>query len=247
MKLTVKEMPQLEYTVGENTEKELTVLIAAAGRSRRMGNDKILMNIIGEPVILHTLRVFEECENVKNIVIIANEDNVTEIQKICTDNGISKLTDIVLGGAERIDSVKNGLKKCYTEYVAIHDGARPLVKKQDIDRVFDAAVEYGGAIAGCPVKNTIKILNEDGLEVSTPTRNLLFEAHTPQIFKTEEYKMAIDIALQDKNTVYTDDAMIFTKAGKKVKTVDTGYENIKITTAEDVVFAQQIFLRRMGR
>ncbi len=245
--MTVQQKPEIRFVNVHNCDDMLTVLVAAAGHSRRMGSDKILMNLLGEPVILHTLRVFENCKAVKSIVIVANEDNICEIQKICSDNNISKLSDIVLGGKERIDSVKNGIQKCSTPFVAIHDGARPLVKSEDIIKVFEAAQECGGAIASAPVKNTVKIINEDGLEVSTPTRSLLFEAHTPQIFNTELYVKAIQKAAQDDTCVYTDDAMIFTKAGNFVKTVDTGYENIKITTAEDMLFAQQILLRRMGK
>lgn len=245
--LTVEQKPELKYVNIENGDQNLTVIIAAAGHSRRMGTDKILMNILGEEVILHTLRVFQNCDVVSDIIVVANEDNICDIQKICTDNNISKLTDVVLGGKERIDSVVNGIEKCYTPFVAIHDGARPLVKNEDIIRVFEAAKEYGGAIAGAPVKNTIKIINEDKMEVSTPIRSLLFEAHTPQIFNTMLYKCALQKAVQDASVVYTDDAMIFTKAGYTVKMVDTGYENIKITTAEDALLAQQLLLRRMGK
>ncbi|MGN1081498.1 MAG: 2-C-methyl-D-erythritol 4-phosphate cytidylyltransferase, partial [Acutalibacteraceae bacterium] len=192
----VKTLPTLCFSA-DDEKKQLTAVVVAAGNSVRMGKDKLLMNLCGKPVILHTLNAFQGSVCVAKIVVVANENNICEIQKICSENNISKLSDIVLGGDTRLDSVSNGISRCTTEYVAIHDGARPLVTSEIIEKVFEEAVKFGAAAAGAPVKNTLKTVNESGVVINTPDRKFIFEAHTPQIFSLDKYLLALSIAKND--------------------------------------------------
>lgn len=221
----------------------ISAIILAAGNGTRMGCKKQFMNIHGNPLISYTLEVFEESET-DEIILVTAKDDINEMRKIADKHGISKLKKIVTGGAERSDSVINGLSYVNGEYVLIHDGARPFIKKDEISGAISEVKKYGAVCMGYPVKDTIKIIKQNGFVDSTPNRNFLFAAATPQCFKTELIKSAYKKTSDDRYFV-TDDCMAAEHIGIKIKTLPCSYENIKITTPEDIANAESIIKRRI--
>lgn len=216
-----------------------SVVIVCAGNSTRMGGvNKILLPLGERRVIGVTMQAFEKCESVAEIVIVAREADIPEIKAEAVAAGITKLAACTTGGATRQESVINGIKKISrdTELVAVHDGARPLVKPEHIERVIRDASVFGGATLGVPVKDTIKTV-EDGLITDTPPRKLLYITQTPQIFKRSLYFEGIDFALEH-GLDFTDDCQLVEAIGGKVAMTVGDYTNIKITTPEDIRLAE---------
>jgi len=216
-----------------------SVVIVCAGNSTRMGGvNKILLPLGKRRVIGVTMQAFEKCESVAEIVIVAREADIPEIKAEAEAAGITKLATCTTGGATRQESVINGIKKISrdTELVAIHDGARPLVKPEHIEKVIKDASVFGGATLGVPVKDTIKTV-EDGLITDTPPRKLLYITQTPQIFKRSLYFEGIDFALEH-GLDFTDDCQLVEAIGGKVAMTVGDYTNIKITTPEDIRLAE---------
>lgn len=216
-----------------------SVVIVCAGNSTRMGGvNKILLPLGERRVIGVTMQAFEKCESVAEIVIVAREADIPEIKAEAETAGITKLAACTTGGATRQESVINGIKKISrdTELVAVHDGARPLVKPENIERVIRDASVFGGATLGVPVKDTIKTV-EDGLITDTPPRKLLYITQTPQIFKRSLYFEGIDFALEH-GLDFTDDCQLVEAIGGKVAMTVGDYTNIKITTPEDIRLAE---------
>ncbi len=216
-----------------------SVVIVCAGNSTRMGGvNKILLPLGERRVIGVTMQAFEKCESVAEIVIVAREADIPEIKAEAEAAGITKLAACTTGGATRQESVINGIKKISrdTELVAVHDGARPLVKPENIERVIRDASVFGGATLGVPVKDTIKTV-EDGLITDTPPRKLLYITQTPQIFKRSLYFEGIDFALEH-GLDFTDDCQLVEAIGGKVAMTVGDYTNIKITTPEDIRLAE---------
>ena len=216
-----------------------SVVIVCAGNSTRMGGvNKILLPLGKRRVIGVTMQAFEKCESVAEIVIVAREADIPEIKAEAEAAGITKLATCTTGGATRQESVINGIKKISrdTELVAIHDGARPLVKPEHIEKVIKDASVFGGATLGVPVKDTIKTV-EDGLIMDTPPRKLLYITQTPQIFKRSLYFEGIDFALEH-GLDFTDDCQLVEAIGGKVAMTVGDYTNIKITTPEDIRLAE---------
>ena len=216
-----------------------SVVIVCAGNSTRMGGvNKILMPLGERLVIGVTMLAFEKCESVSEIIIVARENDIPAIQKEAENAGISKLKTCTTGGATRQKSVINGMK-CIsenTELIAIHDGARPLVKPEYIEKTIKDASVFGGATLGVPVKDTIKMV-EDGLITDTPPRKFLYITQTPQIFKRNLYFEGIDFALEH-NLDFTDDCQLIEAIGGKIYMTAGDYTNIKITTPEDIKIAE---------
>lgn len=213
-----------------------SAVIAAAGESSRFGRDKLEMLLDGESVVMKTVRAFEECGLIDEIVISTREDKIAELYSDVRENGFKKVRAIVSGGKTRQASVKNAVEAVSEKalLLCIHDGARPLVTEDVIFRTLEAAQEYGCATAAVPVKNTIKIADGEGFAVSTPERSTLWEIQTPQCFKKEIYCRAVTQALSD----FTDDCQLVESIGGKVKLVMGDYRNIKLTTPEDILTAQ---------
>lgn len=220
----------------------ISAVIAAAGSGRRMGCKKQFIELLGAPVISYTLSVFERSE-VDEIIVVTAEEDIEKMRKIADKYGISKLRAIVPGGAERSDSVMAGLSCVMGETVLIHDGARPFVKTEEISEAISAAEKYGAACLGYPVKDTIKITDGSGTVVSTPERSRLFAAATPQAFRTELIKSAY-AKVKESGAFVTDDSSAAEFAGETVKVIPCSYENIKITTPEDLPAAEAILKRR---
>ena len=209
------------------------------------GVNKILLPLGERLVIGVTMQAFESCPEISEIVIVAREADIPAIKQEAESAGITKLKVCTPGGATRQESVINGMR-CIsdeTELVAIHDGARPLVKPEHISKVIKDASVFGGATLGVPVKDTIKTV-EGGLITDTPPRKFLYITQTPQIFKRRLYFEGIDFALEH-GLDFTDDCQLVEAIGGKIAMTVGDYTNIKITTPEDINIAE-VLLRRKG-
>ncbi len=202
------------------------------------GVNKILMPLGDRLVIGVTMQAFQACGSVSEIVIVARDADIPAIKAEAEAAGITKLTACTVGGATRQESVINGVKQISkeAELVAVHDGARPLVKPEHIEKVIKDASVFGGATLGVPVKDTIKTVN-DGLISDTPPRKFLYITQTPQIFKRQLYFEGIDFALEH-GLDFTDDCQLVEAIGGKVAMTTGDYTNIKITTPEDIKLAE---------
>lgn len=202
------------------------------------GVNKILMPLGDRLVIGVTMQASQACGSVSEIVIVAREADIPAIKAEAEAAGITKLTACTVGGATRQESVINGVKQISKEaqLVAVHDGARPLVKPEHIEKVIKDASVFGGATLGVPVKDTIKTVN-DGLISDTPPRKFLYITQTPQIFKRQLYFEGIDFALEH-GLDFTDDCQLVEAIGGKVAMTTGDYTNIKITTPEDIKLAE---------
>lgn len=221
-----------------------SAIIVAAGNSTRMnGVNKILLPLGASNVIGNSLMAFEKCESIKDIVVVCRECDEQPIRETAEKIGITKLTGFARGGETRQKSVLNGLRKISseTELIAIHDGARPLVKPLHIEKTIKDASVFGGATLGVPVKDTIKIVH-DGLIDDTPHRPSLYITQTPQIFKRRIYFEGVDFAAEHELD-FTDDCQLIEAIGTKVYMTEGDYTNIKITTPEDIEIAE-ILLKR---
>ena len=230
---------QLEYTLVEGDVPVVTAIIVAAGNGTRMGCDKQLLSLLGIPVLARTLSTFQQCNMVRDIVLVTKEEQIPDMQILVDTYQITKVKAIVAGGNERQQSVANGLDavSCDTVYVAIHDGARPLIQPEDIIKVITAAGETGAAALGVPVKDTIKVVDDTGKILDTPQRSALMAVQTPQVFNFSIYDSALKRA-KELHLAVTDDCQIVEDAGYPVYIVEGSYKNIKITTPDDVALAE---------
>lgn len=223
-----------------------SVVIVCAGNSTRMGGvNKILMPLGERLVIGVTMQAFEKCNSVSEIIIVARENDIPAISEEARKAGITKLKHCTAGGSTRQESVINGIR-CISgdsEMIAIHDGARPLVKPEHIEKTIKDAVVFGGATLGVPVKDTIKMV-DDGLITDTPPRKFLYITQTPQVFKRKLYFEGIDFALEH-GLDFTDDCQLVEAIGGKVYMTTGDYTNIKITTPEDIDIANVLLERRI--
>ncbi len=220
---------------------DTSAIIVCAGNSTRMnGVNKQFLMLDGIPVVCRSMIAFEKCESISEIVIVAKESDIEEMQKLCEKYGISKLSAITAGGQTRQQSVLNGLRKISenTKMIAVHDGARPLVKPEHIEKTIADARIFGGAVLGVPVKDTIKVVS-DNLITDTPYRPSLYITQTPQVFKKSIYYEGMDFAMEH-NLDFTDDCQLGGAIGTKVYMTTGDYENIKITTPEDIRIASAI-------
>ena len=212
-------------------------VIVAAGTASRMGGiDKIMAPLGGEPVILRTIRAFQESEVIREIVIVTRTDLIDPIMDLC--QGFDKVQAVVCGGSSRPESVEHGLSALSkkVKLVAIQDGARPLVSWQVIDRTVRAAHSYGAAAPAIPVKDTIK-QTQSGFVVDTPDRSTLRAVQTPQVFDKDLLRAALEAAAK-KNIPITDDCSAVELMGATVRLVEGEERNIKITTPMDLKIAE---------
>ena len=219
------------------------VVIVAAGSGSRMKRDinKQFIKLDGKEIIAYTIEKFYKSEDIDDIVIVIKENEEKYfIENIINKYGFDNIK-LAYGGKERQDSVYNGIKKLNRncEIVLIHDGARPFVNEDIIKNSIEEAKENNAVVVGVPVKDTIKIVNSDGNIVDTPNRSLLWSVQTPQSFKYEIITKAYEYAYS--NDYYgTDDAILVEHIGYNVKMIEGSYDNIKITTEEDLHFGIQI-------
>lgn len=233
-------------------EKEKTsAVVLAAGSGSRMHSKvkKQYMEVNGKPLIFYALQKFQE-SFIEEIVLVVSKGDIEYCQKeIVEKYNFSKVKKIVEGGKERYDSVRNGLHALSsdTRYVMIHDGARPFITEDILERALNGARENKACVVGMPVKDTIKIIDENKFAIETPNRSLLWLVQTPQTF---EYKLILDLydqleekseELKKKRINITDDAMVVeTLSDVRVKLIEGSYDNIKITTPEDIRTAEDI-------
>jgi 2-C-methyl-D-erythritol 4-phosphate cytidylyltransferase len=219
------------------------VVIVAAGSGSRMKRDinKQFIKLDGKEIIAYTIEKFYKSEDIGDIVIVIKENEEKYfIENIINKYGFDNIK-LAYGGKERQDSVYNGIKKLNSncEIVLIHDGARPFVNEYIIKNSIKEAKENNAVVVGVPVKDTIKVVDSDGNIVDTPNRSLLWSVQTPQSFKYEIITKAYEYAYS--NDYYgTDDAMLVEHIGYNVKMIEGSYDNIKITTEEDLHFGIQI-------
>ena len=222
-----------------------SVLVVAAGNSSRMGEkgNKQFLCLKDKPVLAYTLAVFEGLEEVSEIIVATRTEDIPAVKALAENYAISKLKAVVSGGKTRQESVFLGLKAVNEEYVLIHDGARPFVTEEEIKAVLEALSDYDAALPGVPVKDTIKRVDENGEAVETLQREELMAVQTPQGFRT---KVIFDAhkKVSDDGVAVTDDASVAEYMGIPVKVVKGSYQNIKITTPEDLVLAQAILSER---
>lgn len=232
---------ELTYTKTDAANSTVGVIIVAAGSASRMGGiNKILADLCGRPVISRALAAFNSHPTVGDIVIVTRDDMILDLQNIVDKGGFLKVTDIIEGGDCREASVKNGferlIKNKNIKTVLVHDGARPLVSKDVIDRVIKASEEFFATVPAVAVKDTIKRVGALGKVEQTVDRKGLVNIQTPQGFSGAVLKDAFEKAGEDLSC-FTDDASLAENAGHNVYTVEGDYKNIKITTPEDIAVA----------
>ena len=212
------------------------VIVAAGSASRMGGIDKVMAPLGGEPMILRTVRAFEACEAVKEIVIVTREDLMGPIAELCS--GFTKVRSVVQGGSSRQESVRLGLLAFSKEVrlAAVHDGARPLVSVELIDKVIRAAHSYGAAAPAIPVKDTIKVF-EGGFIAATPDRSTLRAVQTPQVIDRDLLLGALEKAEQE-GAALTDDCSAVEHIGMRVRLVEGEERNLKVTTPLDLKIAE---------
>lgn len=235
----IQNIDRLKNQNGENIMK-ISAIIVCGGSSTRMGVNKLLLPLGNTNVAGKSMLTFETCPEVSDIVIVCRECDRSELERTAKELGITKLHAFAEGGKTRQESVFNGLRKISsdTDLIAIHDGARPLIKAEHIKKTAHDAAIFGGAVLGVPVKDTIKVVN-DGLIIDTPHRPSLYITQTPQIFKRRIYFEAVDFALEH-DLDFTDDCQLAEAIGVKVCMTIGDYANIKITTPEDIKFANSL-------
>lgn len=229
----------------KTTPLTCSAVVVAAGSARRMeGIDKVLAPLGELPVLIHTLYIFQDCPQIQEIIVVTREDLLVEVGRLCKDYGLNKVTKIIVGGTERIHSVRAGLQEVNpsADLIAIHDGARPLVTQKVLAATIAAAGKTGAAAPAIPIIDTIKRA-EDGLTVETVDRSQLRAVQTPQIFEGGLIRAALEKAIQDNENL-TDDCAAVERLGMKVSLTEGSRENIKITTPFDLVLGEAILKAR---
>lgn len=217
--------------------KACGAVIVAAGNASRMGGiDKVMAPVGGEPMIVRTVRAFQNCDAIREIVIVTRQDLVVPVMDLC--HPFDKVQTVMVGGSSRQESVEIGLGALSkaVKLVAVQDGARPLITWQVIDRTVRAANTYGAAAPAIPVKDTIKVAR-GGMVESTPDRSTLWAVQTPQVFDVDLLKVALSKARKD-NAEVTDDCSAVERLNMTVKLVEGDERNIKVTTPMDLQIAQ---------
>jgi len=211
----------------------------AAGKGERMGGvDKMFALLGGKPLLARVVDTFHRCNSINQIVVVVSKDNLEKCRQLVTEYGWSKVAEVCPGGERRQDSVAAGLKQLsQCHWVVIHDGARPLVTVGLIERGLTEARETGAAVAGVPVTDTIKVAGDDRIVRETPPRGNLWAVQTPQVFRFD----IIAKAYQQVKGEVTDDATLVERLGYKVKLYMGAYDNIKVTTPDDLVLAEVLW------
>lgn len=226
----------------------VSVIIAAAGMSNRMGSkiNKQFIAIDNKPILAHTVEKFEKCKLVDEIIVVSKEGEVDYCKKeIVKKYGFKKVTNIVRGGKERQDSIYNGILALNekADIVLTHDGARPFVKIETIEEGIREVEKHGACCVGVPVKDTVKVIDSENRVHHTPKRSMLWAAQTPQCFRVDLLKKGYEMAAEE-GIVGTDDSSLVEKIGQPIKMIMGSYDNIKITTPEDLIVADSMLKDR---
>lgn len=231
-----------------------TAIVLAAGSGSRMGGlvKKQFMPLLGKPVLFYSLKAFEESP-VDEIVIVTSPEDIEYVRNdIVGFYGFKKVSAVVSGGKERFHSVLCGIRAIKdADYIFVHDGARALVTTDILERAYEAVKKYDACVIGMPSKDTVKLADDSGMVEATPNRNKVWTVQTPQVFKGELIRSAYEEIskreqeLMERGVKITDDAMVLELySNHPVKLVEGSYENIKLTTPEDMVIAEEILKRR---
>jgi 2-C-methyl-D-erythritol 4-phosphate cytidylyltransferase len=224
-------------------KQKVGAIIAAAGSSRRMGGvDKVFAPLGGKPVLARVIDAFAGCGSIDQIVVVVSRKNLARCRQLIAEAGWSKPIAVCAGGRRRQDSVAAGLKRLDCDWVVIHDGARPLLTSALIERGLRAAKETGAAVAAVPVTDTIKRAESDRIVHQTLLRQNLWAVQTPQVFR---YGLISEAYRKAKEEV-TDDASLVERLGYKVKLYMGAYDNVKITTPDDLALAE-LLLGKHGK
>ncbi len=229
--------------------KTFSAIVLAAGSGSRMGLDvkKQYLNLLGKPLIYYSLSTFEKSKVDEVVLVVSPGDETYVKEEIVDAYGFSKVAAIVPGGKERYNSVYEGLKACHGDYVLIHDGARAFVTEDIIARAMEDVVNSLANVVAVPVKDTIKLSDADGYVEGTVDRSRAWSVQTPQSFSLPLVKQAYEKALSNDTSGITDDAMIVEKmTSQKVKFIEGSYDNIKVTTIEDIALGE-IILKKQNR
>lgn len=221
-------------------ELTCTMVVVAAGSSQRMGQDKMFLELEGQPVLAHTLLAMESSSRVNQVVVVTREDLVGPVANLCRKLGLSKVKTVVRGGGTRVESARLGTMEVPQDakLIGIHDGARPFVSAQVMERVVDQAAQTGAAAPAIPVQDTVKVAY-NGVVDHTPDRATLFAVQTPQVFDGDLIRGALAKALLD-NAPLTDDCSAVERLGMPVTLVEGDRNNIKLTTPADLAVARVI-------
>ncbi len=231
-------------------KKHCAAIVLAAGQGKRMGTSvqKQYIELEGKPLIYYSLKTFQESGLIDSMVLVVGEGQVAYAQnEIVSKYGFSKVCAVVEGGKERYDSVWQGLKTVSQEpevsYIYIHDGARPFVDDEILNRGYETVEQFRACVAGMPSKDTVKVVDEQGFAINTPDRKYVWVIQTPQIFEKSLIMEAYARLMKEEHEDVTDDAMAVERMMKvPVKMFEGSYQNVKITTPEDLAIAK-VFLR----
>lgn len=224
-------------------QKKCTAIVLAAGQGKRMHSkvQKQFLEIGQKPIVYYSLHCFQESPRIQEIILVTSKEMIPYCEKeIVEKYGFGKVTRIVEGGKERYDSVYAGLKACKdTDFVFIHDGARPFITVEMVERGYQAVVKTGACVLGMPSKDTVKLADEEGYIKETPDRKIVWNVQTPQIFFYKLICTAYESIQQKDMSNVTDDAMVVEQeTGTRILLVEGSYQNIKITTPEDLAVAE---------
>ena len=228
-------------------KEKTTAIVLAAGQGKRMHSkiQKQFLEIGGKPVLYYSLHCFQESPLIQDIILVTGEEMISYCeQEIVKKYGFSKVRKVTAGGKERYDSVYAGLLCCQdTDYVYIHDGARPFITEEMVQRGYEAVKRTNACVMGMPSKDTVKLADSSGYIKETPDRKIVWNIQTPQIFSYDLIRGAYESIRKKDMTGVTDDAMVVEQeTGTKILLVEGSYQNIKITTPEDLAIAEA-FLR----
>lgn len=230
---------------GKDPAPFTSAIIVCAGNSTRMGGktSKQLLEVNGKPVLAHTLLAFENTKCINEIVLVARAEDMASIWMLVEQYGITKVREITKGGDTRAASVRRGFRviDAKSRFVAIHDGARCLITPEQIKRICRAAYRLRAATAACPVTDTVKLAGKHGYIEKTLDRDKIFLVQTPQVFHADLYRAALANVSDDN---LTDDNQLMERIKHPVKLINTGKDNIKITTPDDIARAEFILAQR---
>ena len=226
-------------------EPHCSVVVVAAGSSERMGSDKMLMTLGAKPVIIRTLMAFQQSPMVDDIVVVTRQEKIMGLADMIKLYDISKVTQVISGGATRMESALAGVSavKEGAKLIAIHDGARPLVTQGVIRRVVEAANEHMAAVPAVPCVDTMKQVNQEGVVIGSVDRSSVVRVQTPQVFDADLIKGALSRAVE-KNLPLTDDCSAMEMMGVKTYVVEGDASNIKLTEPDDMILAEAILKNR---
>ena len=225
-------------------KNNICAVIVAAGSGKRMGakENKVFLNLFDKPILAYTLETFQQCKSIDSIVLVTRECDIGLCQNIISRYNITKTENIVVGGTTRQQSVYNGLNKVCknTDIVVIHDGARALIEKNQIEETIKYAKEYGASAVGVKCKDTLKQIDQNGFIANTINREVTYNIQTPQTFRADVIRQAYENA-EKTGFIGTDDCSLVENIGGAIRIIDGDYTNIKVTTPDDLPIAQAIY------